>query len=127
MKPERASSTAKVIAASTILLASDPRTSNLVAHGAAELCQKLLSGSAIDRWFARSAEYPPTRAVWRCLERLLLPGTMPHYWHRKRWIESRCRDAIQEGFEQLVVIGAGFDTLGLRLSVEMHGLEVTEI
>lgn len=90
MKPERASSTAKVIAASTILLASDLRTSNLVALGAAELCGKLLSGSAIDRWLARSAAYAPTRAMWRWLERLLLPGIMPHYWHRKRWIETRC-------------------------------------
>ena len=127
MRPAQASNTAKVIAASTIVLASDPRTSALVAPGAAALCQKLLSGSRADRWLARSAAYPLTRALWRWLERLTLPGIMLHYWHRKRWIESRCRHAIAEGFERVIVLGAGFDTLGLRLSEEMQQIEVIEI
>ena len=52
MKAAQASNTAKVIAASTILLASDPRTSAQVAPGAAALCQILLSGSRADRWLA---------------------------------------------------------------------------
>lgn len=127
MKPAQASNTAKVIAASTIVLASDPRTSALVAPGAAALCQKLLSGSRADRWLARSAAHPLTRALWRWLERLTLPGIMVHYWHRKHWIESRCRHAIAEGFERVIVLGAGFDTLGLRLSKEMQQIEVIEI
>lgn len=67
------------------------------------------------------------REMWRWLERLLLPGIVSHYWHRKRWIESRCRDAIRAGFERVVIIGAGFDTLGLRLSKEMPEIEVIEV
>ena len=127
MKPAQASNTAKVIAASTILLASDPRTSAQVAPGAAALCQKLLSGARADRWLARSAVHPLTRALWRWVECLTLPGIMAHYWHRKRWIERRCRIALAEGFERVIVLGAGFDTLGLRLSDEMRQIEVIEI
>ena len=127
MKPAQASNTAKVIAAGTILLASDPRTSAQVAPGAAALCQKLLCGSRADRWLARSAVHPLTRALWRWVERLTLPGIMAHYWHRKRWIEHRCRDAIAEGFERVLFLGAGFDTLGLRLSEEMRQIDVIEI
>jgi methyltransferase (TIGR00027 family) len=127
MKPRQASNTAKLIAASTILLASDPRTSARVAPGAATLCQKLLSGSRVDRWLAKSAVQPLTRALWRWIERLTLPGIASHYWHRKRWIERRCRSAIAEGFERVVVLGAGFDTLGLRLSDELPQIDVIEI
>ena len=127
MKPAEASNTAKVIAASTILLASDPRTSAQVAPGAAELCRQLLSGSRTDRWLAASAAHPLTRALWRALERLTLPGIIAHYWHRKRWIESRCREAIGEGFGRVIVLGAGFDTLGLRLSAEMRQIKVIEV
>ncbi|HEV2038203.1 MAG TPA: class I SAM-dependent methyltransferase [Candidatus Eremiobacteraceae bacterium] len=127
MKPAQASNTAKVIAASTILLASDPRTSPQVAPGAATLCQKLLSGSRVDRWLAKTAAQPLTRALWRWIERLTLPGIVSHYWHRKRWIERRCRNAIAAGFERVVILGAGFDTLGLRLSDELPQIEVIEI
>ena len=127
MKPAGASNTAKVIAASTILLASDPRTSSQVAPGAATLCRLLLSGSRADRWLAASAAHPLTRALWRGLERLTLPGIIAHYWHRKRWIESRCRDAIGEGFGRVIVLGAGFDTLGLRLAAAMPHIAVIEI
>ncbi len=127
MKAEEASNTAKVIAASTILLASDPRTSAQVAPGAAALCRQLLSGSRTDRWLAGSAAHPLTRALWRGLERLTLPGIIAHYWHRKRWIERRCRNAIGVGFGRVIVLGAGFDTLGLRLAAEMRQIEVIEV
>jgi methyltransferase (TIGR00027 family) len=127
VKAARASNTARVIAASTLLLASDPRTAVQVAPGAAALCQILLSGSPADRWLAKSATHPLTRALWRWVERLTLPGIMTHYWHRKRWIESRCRDTIADGLQRVVVLGAGFDTLGLRLSAEFPHIEVIEI
>lgn len=127
MKTNQASSTAKVIAASTILLASDARTAALVAPGAAQLCKKLLSADPMDRLLAMSAEQPFMRALWRIAERLTLPGIMAHYWHRKHWIENRCRHAIAEGFKRLIVLGAGFDTLGYRLSREFSELDVIEV
>lgn len=127
MKPAKASNTAKVIAASTILLASDVRTSALVAPGAAALCRSLMSGRRVDRWLAISAAHPVTRAVWRTIERVTLPGIVAHYWHRKHAIEIRCRRAITEGVERIVVLGAGFDTLALRLCREIPAMEAIEI
>jgi methyltransferase (TIGR00027 family) len=127
MKAAQASSTAKVIAASTIALQHDPRTAALVAPGAAALCEWMLNGNAGDRWLAHSAKNPFTRALWRGVEALTLPGIVPHYWHRKRWIEAHCRRALQDGARQVVVLGAGFDTLGLRLLAEQPALSVVEI
>ena len=127
MKSSQASNTAKVIAASTILLASDARTSALVAPHAAVLCRVFLSGSRMDRWLAASATLSFTRAIWRMVERLTLPGIMRHYWYRKRAIEARCRQAIADGVVRIVIIGAGFDTLAMRLAREMPTLEAIEI
>ncbi|MGK6306950.1 class I SAM-dependent methyltransferase [Variovorax sp. DT-64] len=127
MRSDQASSTAKLIAASTILLASDPRTATLVAPGARALCERFLSGSLADRMLAKSASFAPTRVLWRILERGVLPGIMAHYWHRKRWIERRCRQSISDGFQRVAVIGAGFDTLALRLASEFPHIEWMEI
>lgn len=127
MKAGQASSTAKVIAASTIALASDPATAAQVAPGAADLCLQFLRGSRADRWLARSAQLAFTRRLWRAVEGLTLPGIMAHYWRRKRWIESRCRSALDSGFQRVVVLGAGLDTLGLRLAREFPALQVVEI
>jgi methyltransferase (TIGR00027 family) len=127
VRSDRASSTAKLIAASTILLASDPRTATLVAPGARALCERFLSGNPADRMLARSASFAPARMLWRMLERVVLPGIIAHYWHRKRWIESRCRESIANGFQRVVVIGAGFDTLALRLASEFPHIDWMEI
>jgi methyltransferase (TIGR00027 family) len=127
MKSGQASCTAKLIAASTILLAADPSTSQLVAPEASALCEAMLSRRRSDRLLAWSASFAPTRALWRLLERLVLPGIVSHYWHRKRWIERRCRESIAEGFRRVVVIGAGFDTLAVRLAREFPRVDWIEI
>jgi len=127
MKTAQASNTAKVIAASTLLLASDQRSASLIAPGAAALCQQFLSTNRTDRWLAKSAAHPLTRALWRGVERIIQPGIMMHFWNRKRWIERHCRAAIANGFERIVVIGAGFDTLGYRLADEFPQLDIIEI
>lgn len=127
MKDAQASSTSKVIAAATIALASRPETSHLVSPGAAMWCEVFLSGSRADRLLAASARHRVAAALWRTVERLTLPGIVEHYWHRKRWIEARCQQALQRGVQRLVVLGAGLDTLGLRLALQHPHLNVLEL
>lgn len=127
MKRSQASSTAKVIAASTILLDSEDRDAEMVAPGAAALCRVFLSANAADRLLARSASHRWTRRFWRALERMTLPGIIHHYWRRKRWIEARCRAAIADGYNRVIILGAGFDTLGIRLAREFAAVEVIEM
>lgn len=127
MRSGRVSTTAKVIAASTILLASDRRTAWLVAPGAEALCRQLLSTTLGDRMLASSAGNQLLRLLWRWLERRLLPGIMAHYWQRKRWIEDQTRAALAEGFVRVIVLGAGFDTLAYRLAREFPDVEFIEI
>lgn len=127
MKSGKASGTAKVIAAATILLDSEGTEPNPTAPGAAELCRHFLSTCWSDRMLAASASHPITRRLWRWVECRTHPGIIAHYWNRKRWIELRCREAIAGGTGRIVIPGAGFDTLGLRLARELEHLEVIEV
>ncbi|MEO8753104.1 MAG: class I SAM-dependent methyltransferase, partial [Casimicrobiaceae bacterium] len=127
MKGGQVSTTAKVVAASTILLASDSRTAALVAPGAGALCTQFLASTRGDRLLAGSARHPLARSLWRWLERCTLPGIVVHYWLRKRWIEARCRDAIGSGYSRVIVLGAGFDTLACRLAPAFPAVEFVEV
>ena len=65
--------------------------------------------------------------MWRSVEGLVQPGIMAHYCHRKLWIEACCREAVANGVERVVVVGAGFDTLALRLAPQFPQVEFVEI
>jgi methyltransferase (TIGR00027 family) len=131
MRPQQPSATAKLIAASMVLLGSDARTQGLVAPFAAALSEHFVAGATsstrTDRWLAASARRPLTRWAWRALERCVLPGIVEHYALRKRWIERRCRAAIAGGTERVIVLGAGLDTLGCRLCLQTEAAEVIEV
>lgn len=54
--------------------------------------------------------------MWRRVESLVAPGVVDHWMRRKVRIDQLARQAADEGFKQLIVIGAGFDSLAWRLS-----------
>lgn len=58
------------------------------------------------RWFRRMA---------LCLERATLPGISLHFALRKRLLRRHAQEAIAAGCRQVVVLGAGFDTLCAEL------------
>jgi methyltransferase (TIGR00027 family) len=60
-------------------------------------------------------------------ERFSIPGIRTHYVLRKKIIERETRAAIDEGFRQVVVIGAGFDVLALRLAAEFPLVTFVEL
>lgn len=127
MKAGQASTTAKVIAASTLLLASRSADRHLVPEGAAPLCQHFLSTTWTDRCLAASATSALTRWFWRGLERITHPGIMRHYLLRKHWIEEQCRMSLQAGVRRVIVIGAGLDTLALRMAPQWPEVAWVEI
>ncbi len=128
MKPGRASSTALLIARSTLVTAHDPRRRDLYDPRAVELCELFLRAqlrfAAVRLWCYRQAPY---RRLLGALEAISLPGIQLHYALRKKWIEEAVRAGLAEGFRNLQVSGAGFDTLGLRLARERAGLAVLEV
>ena len=127
MKADKASATSRLIAAATVLCAREAQTADLVAPSATEWARDFLSTSTADRWLRSSAESGLSRAAWKLLERATHPGIARHWMTRKKWIELHARQAISGGVEQIVILGAGLDSLGVRLKLEQPSLRIVEI
>lgn len=67
--------------------------------------------------FHRILKYSGVRKLLTSLEDAILPGDLMHLLMRKRYIYEELVRARDEGFEQLVVIGSGFDFAGIRWSM----------
>ena len=119
MRANRPSSTATLIAAATVLLARHPKLGHLVPAGAAEICARCLQGF----WSVA----PRLRWLAWAGERATIPGLMLHFILRKRWIEDAVRGALARGCRQVVVLGAGFDTLAARLAPQFPAVRFLEI
>lgn len=121
---ETASATAKLVAQGVAFRATDPRFRDLVPPMTAELTRKLLAAAGTT---TRDAASPTARFAVALMERLTVPGLSGHYVLRKRAIERVTRRAFREGFNQLVVIGAGLDTLSIRMRAEHPEVNVIEV
>lgn len=128
MREDRPSSTATLIAAATVYLDGDPRVSALVPAGAAAYCRCFISASAAPTRAATGALcHPALRWLARLAEHSTVPGLMLHFMLRKRLIEAAVIEAISRGASQVVVLGAGFDTLALRLHRQHPAVTFVEI
>ncbi|MDP6951180.1 MAG: SAM-dependent methyltransferase [Alphaproteobacteria bacterium] len=56
-----------------------------------------------------------------------MDGLITHVLYRKPWIENAVREALAAGMRQLVIFGAGCDTLSLRLAESLGDIPVFEV
>ncbi len=116
MREDRPSATAYLIARSTLAVARHPVLGALVPRRSTELSERFVRARSR---FARLADAAGgsrlARPLHSLLERLTVPGIKLHYALRKRCLEEVARAALADGLRQVVVLGAGFDTLALRL------------
>ncbi|HKQ99973.1 MAG TPA: SAM-dependent methyltransferase [Pyrinomonadaceae bacterium] len=128
MKEDRPSATAYLIARSTFFLSRDPLLGRLVPPRSAELSRRFAeTRSRLARWLDDALNSRLLRPLSGFLERATVPGIRLHYALRKRYLEETARRALGEGFPQMVVIGAGFDTLALRLHEAFPETEFFEV
>ncbi len=128
MKDYAPSRTAQVIAASLFLLAREKHSRNFVPHDVAALNHQFVR--ACSKRAARAlnaATSPCGQAIISFLESHLLPGIRLNYALRKLYLEEVAREALAQGYRQIVVLGAGFDTLALRLCTEFPAARFVEV
>jgi methyltransferase (TIGR00027 family) len=119
MRDDTPSSTALLIARATVLLSQEPHSASLIPAGAAEGCASFVRACDRNQRFLRLCRHRWFRALIRSVERRTLPGILVHYALRKRALEETVRKALNASdCRQVVILGAGFDTLALRLHVE---------
>jgi len=128
MKADKPSSTAIFVANGLWWVANNPRLRDEV-PAAMAMTNRLMVQSVNRGIFS-----PDTRIgtillkiKTTLMQAVSVPGFYLHFVVRKRCIEAMVREAIEHGAEQLVVIGAGFDTLSLRIAADHPGIQVFEI
>jgi hypothetical protein len=57
----------------------------------------------------------------------MLPGQFEAFADRKAFCERQVKDGIDGGATQILVLGAGYDTMGWRLAPEFSGVNFFEI
>ncbi len=125
MKPGQPSNTALIVAAGLQLVRPAPAVAPVLPHEAMRRGAALLQAAhprmaALLRkgWFRRAC---------RMLERATLPGISLHFALRKRILREHAQGAIAAGCRQVVVLGAGFDTLCMELLAAHPQLRCIEI
>jgi methyltransferase (TIGR00027 family) len=78
------------------------------------------------RVFLRLAYLPGLRSAILSLRERRMPGTLGAILCRTRYIDDVLRRSLEEGIEQLVILGAGFDTRAYRIA-GMDQVQVFEV
>ncbi|NOK58684.1 MAG: hypothetical protein GFH27_549301n288 [Chloroflexi bacterium AL-W] len=128
MKQQKPSRTALSVAANLLMLSYNPIFGQLVPKAAIEPT----------RWCLRSIpgltgkttalfDYPWMHTYMGRVEQSILPGVSIHTAVRKRWIEEQVFHEIDQGCTQVIVLGAGFDTLAYRLHHQFRDVRWWEI
>ena len=128
MKFDQASATARFVSNGIYWVSQHPALSVEVpepmARATSELTRCLLEARSLrPRWLARRL----LLYTAGLMQAAALPGIYLHQVLRKRLIESLAERAIAEGTRQVVVLGAGFDTLSLRLAQRHPECRVLEV
>ena len=128
MKDDQPSSTARLIAASLVMLSREKSLATRIPDEAVRLGEWLLrSFSGASRLMLRGLDYQIFRSAVQSIEGLTIPGILHHYVARKAALERLARMEITRGTRQIQILGAGFDSLGCRLVREFPELQVREI
>lgn len=127
MKEDKASSTAYTVIHGILHTAKNPKLTHLVDEETLTACKKILSASSEGRKRLAELNNPVKNKLLPFLEWLLLPGITLNYVLRKKFIEEKVLEAIKNGVTQIINIGAGFDTLALRLSLRFPSITFIEI
>jgi methyltransferase (TIGR00027 family) len=123
MKPDKPSKTALIVAGGLQLAGAKPNAA--LSADALRFGERLLRVA-----YPRLAGL--LRKAWFChlcglLERATLPGICLHFALRKQILRQHARAALAAGCTQVIVLGAGFDTLCTELKAVQQDLCCIEI
>ena len=128
MKRDRASDTARFVLDGIYWVSQHPRLGTEVPRDLARYTEEMVRcvewrGKAKGSWIDRRV----TRMKAGIMQSVSIPGIYLYQVLRKRYIESVARSLVLPNVSQLVVFGAGFDTLSLRMGSSHVGMTVIEV
>ena len=127
MKDSEASSTAFTVLQGILYISGNHSFSSLISEEHVQACKQILNSSPEGRKRLKQLSSPLYRFMVPLMERCMMPGITLHYPLRKKYIEEMALQAIDEGYTQLINIGAGFDTLFWRLHQKHPEIQFIEL
>jgi methyltransferase (TIGR00027 family) len=127
MNNGRPSKTAKKVALNILTLGEKPEMSGILPPGIIDATEKLLITSGATNTKTVNM-YRSPQMVW-VSEAFdwMMPGQFEAFAHRKAFFERRVRESLTAGVVQVLILGAGYDTMGWRLSHEFPNVAFFEI
>ena len=127
MHDERPSRTSYKVALNILTLGAIPEMVEVLPSGIVDTTERLLlaSGAAGKRTVLWSRS-PRMVLVYRAFD-WMMPGQFEAFAHRRAFCERQVREGIAAGATQVLVLGAGYDTMGWRLAPEFPGVGFFEI
>lgn len=117
MRKDRPSRTAPKIGLAILFVAADPRHGALLPPGLAEATERLLlAAGSLKPKHVRAVRQRWRRRIGTAIERRMSPGHTLYLALRKRFIQDEVEAALADGATQVLMLGAGMDTLCLRLA-----------
>jgi methyltransferase (TIGR00027 family) len=127
MRKAKPSKTARKVALNIVTLGAKPGMDNILSPGIVEsTAEMLVASGAVGAKTIRWARSRRMVSVYESFD-LMLPGQFVAFGHRKAFCERQVRDGITGGTTQILVLGAGYDTMGWRLAPEFPGVNFFEI
>jgi len=121
------SKTARKVALNIVTLGAKPETDKILPAGIADSTAKLLVASgAVGEIGVRWSRSPRMVSVYEAFD-WMMPGQFEAFAYRKAFCEEQVRKGIAAGATQILVLGAGYDTLGWRLAAEFTDVNFFEI
>ncbi len=127
MREDKPSRTAYKVALNVVTLGAKPGMDRFLPPGTVQATEKLLVASGAAE--ARTVRWSRSQRMVAVYEAFdwMLPGQFEAFAHRKAFCERQVRDGIGAGATQILVLGAGYDTMGWRLAPEFSGVNFFEI
>lgn len=128
MSTGQASQTALLIARTVAILPYHPEDSQQVDLQTAQLSESLChnlrrNGDPLLKLLHLSL----LRKLLFWLESKIVPGLFAHYGIRKRHLKAMAQERLSQGCNQLIILGAGLDSLGLELTLQKSRLQCVEM
>ncbi|QRN95203.1 SAM-dependent methyltransferase [Archangium violaceum] len=110
------------------MLARQPRFAPLLPRGAAEASERLMKQVGLLKpWMLQILGAPWYGRLIIAIEGHTLPGMSLEIGLRKRFMDDETRAALAAGTRQVLVVGAGLDTLCWRLAPEFPEVTFVEV
>lgn len=127
MRSDQPSRTARKVALNIVTLGAKPGMDDVLPAGVVDATATLLVESGV--MGPRCVRFAGSRtavSIYKAFD-WTLPGQFEAFGHRKAFCERQVREGIEAGASQVLVLGAGYDTLGWRLAPEFTDVKFFEI